>query len=163
MPLYIEMPKLADTMTDGTLVKWRKNLGDKVSTGDIVAEVETDKATMEMESFDDGILHEYLVKVGEKVPTGARIAVLSRKGEKAPAPGTLPASAPAKARARPRLTPLPLPLLRHLHHTLQNPPPSQKVAALKVSSGAQNRRRTRRLPATHHRLLPGAASLPRTC
>ena len=99
MPLYIEMPKLADTMTEGTLVKWRKNIGDKVSTGDIVAEVETDKATMEMESFDDGILHEYLVKIGEKVPTGSRIAVLLAKGEKAPAPGSTPANAPASAPA----------------------------------------------------------------
>ena len=95
------MPKLADTMTEGTLVKWRKNIGDKVSTGDIVAEVETDKATMEMESFDDGILHEYLMKVGEKVPTGSRIAVLLAKGEKAPAPGSTPASAPASAKAAP--------------------------------------------------------------
>lgn len=101
MPLYIEMPKLADTMTEGTLVKWRKNIGDKVSTGDIVAEVETDKATMEMESFDDGILHEYLVKVGEKVPTGSKIAVLLAKGEKAPAPGSTPISAPATAKASP--------------------------------------------------------------
>jgi len=99
MPLYIEMPKLADTMTEGTLVKWRKNIGDKVSTGDIVAEVETDKATMEMESFDDGILHEYLVKIGEKVPTGSRIAVLLAKGEKAPALGSTPANAPASAPA----------------------------------------------------------------
>jgi pyruvate dehydrogenase E2 component (dihydrolipoamide acetyltransferase) len=99
MPLYIEMPKLADTMTEGTLVKWRKNIGDKVSTGDIVAEVETDKATMEMESFDDGILHEYLVKVGEKVPTGAKIAVLLAKGEKAPAPGSAPAATAAVSQA----------------------------------------------------------------
>lgn len=95
MPLYIEMPKLADTMTEGTLVKWRKNIGDKVSMGDIVAEVETDKATMEMESFDDGVLHEYLVQVGEKVPTGSRIAVLLAKGEKPPAPGSTPAKAAA--------------------------------------------------------------------
>ena len=99
MPLYIEMPKLADTMTEGTLVKWRKNIGDKVSMGDIVAEVETDKATMEMESFDDGVLHEFLVKVGDKVPTGSRIAVLLAKGEKAPAPGTAPEITPAPAKA----------------------------------------------------------------
>ena len=89
MPRYIEMPKLADTMTEGTLVKWRKNVGDKVSTGDVVAEVETDKATMEMESFEDGTLHEHLVQVGQKVPIGARIAVLLAKGEAAPAPGTV--------------------------------------------------------------------------
>jgi pyruvate dehydrogenase E2 component (dihydrolipoamide acetyltransferase) len=93
MPLYIEMPKLADTMTEGTLVKWRKNVGDKVATGDVVAEVETDKATMEMESFEDGILHELLVQIGQKVPIGARIAVLLGKGEAAPAPGTVHAAA----------------------------------------------------------------------
>lgn len=98
MPVYIEMPKLADTMTEGTLVKWRKKIGDKVSTGDVVAEVETDKATMEMESFEDGILHELLIQVGQKVPIGARMAVLLAKGEKPPAPGaSIVAAAPAAA------------------------------------------------------------------
>jgi pyruvate dehydrogenase E2 component (dihydrolipoamide acetyltransferase) len=101
MPLYIEMPKLADTMTEGTLVKWRKKVGDKVATGDVVAEVETDKATMEMESFEDGTLHELLVQVGEKVPIGARIAVLLAKGEAAPAPGTDHAVAAPKAASAP--------------------------------------------------------------
>ena len=98
MPLYIEMPKLADTMMEGTLVKWRKNVGDKVATGDVVAEVETDKATMEMESFEDGTLHELLVQVGQKVPIGSRIAVLLGKGEAAPAPGTEPKPAAIKSR-----------------------------------------------------------------
>lgn len=97
MPLYIEMPKLADTMTEGTLVKWRKNVGDKVAVGDVVAEVETDKATMEMESFEDGTLHEHLVQVGQKVPIGARMAVLLGKGEAAPAPGTVHAADAAPA------------------------------------------------------------------
>jgi pyruvate dehydrogenase E2 component (dihydrolipoamide acetyltransferase) len=101
MPLYIEMPKLADTMTEGTLVKWRKNVGDKVATGDVVAEVETDKATMEMESFEDGTLHELLVQVGQKVPIGARMAVLLAKGEAAPAPGTSHAPAAKSAGAAP--------------------------------------------------------------
>jgi pyruvate/2-oxoglutarate dehydrogenase complex dihydrolipoamide acyltransferase (E2) component len=48
----ITMPKLSDTMTEGTLVKWKKKVGDKVESGEVIAEVETDKATMEMESFD---------------------------------------------------------------------------------------------------------------
>jgi pyruvate dehydrogenase E2 component (dihydrolipoamide acetyltransferase) len=87
MATYIEMPKLADTMMEGTLLKWRKNLGDKVATGDVVADVETDKATMEIESFDDGILHEFLVQAGQKVPIGTRLAVILGKGEAAPAPG----------------------------------------------------------------------------
>lgn len=102
MPNYIEMPKLADTMTEGTLVKWRKKIGDKVSMGDVVADVETDKATMEMESFDDGILHEFLVKEGEKVAIGSKLAVLLSKGEQAPAPGSLPPqAAPAAKTAAP--------------------------------------------------------------
>jgi len=98
MATYIEMPKLADTMTEGTLVKWRKNVGDKVEVGDVVAEVETDKATMEMEAFDKGTLHKYLVSEGQKVPIGAPIALLLGKGENPPADGDLPA---AKAQAAP--------------------------------------------------------------
>ena len=87
MAIYIEMPKLSDTMTEGTLLKWLKKEGDKVETGDAIAEVETDKATMEMEAFDDGILHKHLVAPGEKVNIGGRIALLLQKGEKAPAEG----------------------------------------------------------------------------
>jgi len=94
MATYIEMPKLADTMTEGTLVKWRKNIGDKVATGDVIADVETDKATMEIESFDDGIIHEFYVQPGQKVPIGSKIAVLLAKGEAPPAPGQ---PAPVKA------------------------------------------------------------------
>ena len=85
MAIYIEMPKLADTMTEGTLLKWRKEEGDKVVTGDILAEIETDKATMEMEAFDDGILHQHLVAIGQKVPVGTHIALLLAKGEQPPA------------------------------------------------------------------------------
>ena len=81
MPSYIEMPKLSDTMTEGTLIKWRKQKGDKVAAGDIVAEVETDKATMEMEAFDDGILSEVYVPEGQKVAIGQRLAMLLVAGE----------------------------------------------------------------------------------
>ena len=94
MPSYIEMPKLSDTMIEGTLVKWRKQKGDKVVAGDILAEIETDKATMEMESFDDGTLSEIYVPEGEKVAIGQRIAMLLAPGEAAPAPGAA-AVAPA--------------------------------------------------------------------
>ncbi|MEI6873469.1 MAG: biotin/lipoyl-containing protein, partial [Verrucomicrobiota bacterium] len=95
MPSYIEMPKLADTMTEGTLVKWRKKTGDKVAAGEVVAEVETDKATMEMECFDDGVIHEILVQVGQKVPIGSRLALVLSKGEKAPEPGSVSHAAPS--------------------------------------------------------------------
>jgi pyruvate dehydrogenase E2 component (dihydrolipoamide acetyltransferase) len=90
MAKYIEMPKLADTMTEGTLLKWRVKEGDKVATGDILGEVETDKATMEMESFDDGVVHKLLVAAGQKVPCGTPIVLLLGKNEKPPADGALP-------------------------------------------------------------------------
>ena len=99
MAKYIEMPKLADTMTEGTIVKWCVKEGDKVSSGDVVAEVETDKATMEMETFDDGIVHKLLVAAGQRVPCGTAIALVLGKGEQAPADGSLPkvAARPAAA------------------------------------------------------------------
>jgi len=82
-------------------VKWRKQPGDKVAMGDVVAEVETDKATMEMESFEDGIIHELLVQVGQKVPIGSRIAMVLSKGEKPPAPGSVPSPASSVKNAAP--------------------------------------------------------------
>ena len=97
MATYIEMPKLSDTMVEGTLVKWRKKAGDKVEIGDVIAEVETDKATMEMEAFDDGILHELLVQEGSKVPLGQKLAVLLSKGEQPPAAGARAGEAAAPA------------------------------------------------------------------
>lgn len=102
MATYIEMPKLSDTMTEGTLVKWRKKEGDKVQVGDILAEIETDKATMEMEAFDDGVLGKLLVAEGAKVAIKGRLALLLAEGEKAPAEGEEPAEQPAgKAAAKP--------------------------------------------------------------
>ncbi len=109
MAIYIEMPKLSDTMTEGVLVKWLKKEGDKVETGDVVAEVETDKATMEMEAFDDGILHKHLVEPGAKVAIGGRIALLLQKGEKAPADGeAIPESPKAAASKADTTAPPPL-------------------------------------------------------
>ncbi len=82
MPVNIEMPKLSDTMTEGTLIKWHKQVGDTVEIGDILAEVETDKATMEMEAFDDGVITEIRIQEGEKAPIGGVLAVLD--GEDSP-------------------------------------------------------------------------------
>ncbi len=84
MATIIDMPKLSDTMTVGTLVNWLKKEGDAVSPGDMLAEVETDKATMELENFDEGILLKQYVKIGEQVPIGAPIAAIGKKGETAP-------------------------------------------------------------------------------
>ncbi|MEM9478593.1 MAG: pyruvate dehydrogenase complex dihydrolipoamide acetyltransferase [Verrucomicrobiota bacterium] len=81
---FIEMPKLSDTMTEGTLVKWLKNEGDNVEIGDVIAEVETDKATMEMEAFDEGKLGKIYVAEGGKAAINQKIAVLLEDGEEAP-------------------------------------------------------------------------------
>lgn len=111
MPKYIEMPKLSDTMTEGTLVKWLKKEGDPVAMDESIAEVETDKATMEMQSFDEGILHRILVKEGEAVPLGATLAILLEDGEAPPADGDLPAAkagAPAAASPAPAEQPAPV-------------------------------------------------------
>ena len=81
----IQMPKLSDTMTEGTLVAWKKKKGDKVSAGDVIAEIETDKATMEWESPEDGTLTEIFVEEGGKVNVGDKIAFIGGEGETAPA------------------------------------------------------------------------------
>ena len=90
MPIAIEMPKLSDTMTEGTLVRWIKKVGDSVAVGDVLAEVETDKATMEMEAFDDGVLAEIYVQDGKTVEVGQKLALLVGKGEKVDAEGPKP-------------------------------------------------------------------------
>jgi pyruvate dehydrogenase E2 component (dihydrolipoamide acetyltransferase) len=85
MPITIEMPKLSDTMTEGTLLRWVKKVGDTVAVGDVLAEVETDKATMEMEAFDDGTLSEVYVNEGQTVQVGQKLALLLGAGESKPA------------------------------------------------------------------------------
>ncbi|MGH7991652.1 MAG: biotin/lipoyl-containing protein, partial [Limisphaerales bacterium] len=81
---YIEMPKLSDTMTEGMVVKWHKAVGDSVSTGDVLAEIETDKAVMELEAFDDGTLKEICVPNGGKAKVGDHLALVLGAGESAP-------------------------------------------------------------------------------
>src|SRR5204862_6091357 len=81
----IQMPKLSDTMTEGTLVAWKKKKGDQVSAGDVLAEIETDKATREWESPEAGTLTEIYVQEGGKVNVGDRIAFVGGEGEEAPA------------------------------------------------------------------------------
>jgi pyruvate dehydrogenase E2 component (dihydrolipoamide acetyltransferase) len=79
----IQMPKLSDTMAEGTLVSWKKKKGDKVSAGEVIAEIETDKATMEWESPEDGTLTEIYVEEGGKVNVGDKIAFIAGEGEEA--------------------------------------------------------------------------------
>jgi pyruvate dehydrogenase E2 component (dihydrolipoamide acetyltransferase) len=85
MPITIEMPKLSDTMTEGTLLRWVKKVGDNVAVGDVLAEVETDKATMEMEAFDEGTLSEIYVDEGQSVQVGEKLGLLVGAGESKPA------------------------------------------------------------------------------
>lgn len=77
----ITMPKLSDTMTEGAVVAWRKSVGDRVERGEIIAEVETDKATMELEAFASGVLLEIRVETGETVPVGTVIGLIGKEGE----------------------------------------------------------------------------------
>ena len=107
MAINIEMPKLSDTMTEGTVIKWHKQVGDSVEVGDVLAEIETDKATMEMEAFDDGTITEILVPAGEKAVIGGILAVLDGDSTAAPSsaapaaasPAAAPSAAPATAKA----------------------------------------------------------------
>jgi len=85
MPKLITMPKLSDTMSEGTLVKWHVAEGDAIEVGQEVADVETDKATMAMDAFEEGVLHKLLVAEGGKVTIGGAMAVLLEQGEEAPA------------------------------------------------------------------------------
>ena len=81
MSTVIEMPKLSDTMSVGTVVKWYKSVGETVANGDILAEIETDKATMELENFDDGVLLKLLASEGDEVEIGKPLAVIGEDGE----------------------------------------------------------------------------------
>lgn len=116
MAQIIDMPKLSDTMTVGTLVKWLKNEGDAVATGDMLAEVETDKATMELECFFDGTLLKQFVAAGAQVAVGDALCAIGEAGEKIEAPAKKEAPAAAAAaepvaekKAPPTPPPLPKP------------------------------------------------------
>ncbi|EJJ26822.1 pyruvate dehydrogenase complex E1 component subunit beta [Rhizobium sp. CF142] len=103
MPIDILMPALSPTMEEGTLSKWLKNEGDKVTSGDVIAEIETDKATMEVEAVDEGVIGKLLVPAGtENVKVNAKIAILLQDGESADAISAAPVAAqPAPAAAAP--------------------------------------------------------------
>src|SRR6185436_10290266 len=83
MPVEITMPQLSDTMTEGTVVKWHKKEGEKVSAGEEIADVETDKAVMPMEAFEGGTLAAITVQEGQSAPVGAVLAVIATSKENA--------------------------------------------------------------------------------
>ena len=129
MAEIIRMPKLSDTMTEGVVAEWHKNIGDEVESGELLAEIETDKATMEFESFQDGVLLHIGVEKGNTAPVDSVLCVLGEKGEDiaellafaeaeapaeeapaapAPAPAPAPAAAPAPVpAAAPAAAPVP--------------------------------------------------------
>src|SRR5215471_17807875 len=103
MATPIQMPALSPTMTEGKLTKWLKKEGDKISAGDAIAEVETDKSNLEVEAYEDGYLLKIVVKEDQSVPVGAPIAYLGEKGEKVSAEAAPPAGrAPAPVEERQR-------------------------------------------------------------
>jgi len=81
MAEIVLMPKLSDTMTEGVVAEWHKKVGDKVESGDLLAEIESDKATMEFESFQEGVLLHIGVEAGENAPVDSVLAVLGDEGE----------------------------------------------------------------------------------
>src|SRR5512140_3334026 len=102
MPTNILMPALSPTMEKGNLARWLKKEGDQVKSGEVIAEIETDKATMEVEAVDEGTLAKILVPEGtQDVPVNDVIAVLAGEGEDVKAAGSAPAAAAPKAEAKP--------------------------------------------------------------
>ncbi len=101
MATEVIMPRMSDTMEEGKILKWLKKVGDRIEVGDIIAEVETDKADMEMEALDDGFLTEIRAQEGESVPVGGVIALLGEEAEVGVAP-----TPPARTASSSASTPL---------------------------------------------------------
>ncbi|MBU6251567.1 MAG: pyruvate dehydrogenase complex dihydrolipoamide acetyltransferase [Alphaproteobacteria bacterium] len=105
MPIELKMPALSPTMEEGTLAKWLVKEGDTVSSGDILAEIETDKATMEFEAVDEGVISQILIAAGtDGVKVGTVIALIAGEGEDASAPVAPKAAAPAAKPAAPAVS-----------------------------------------------------------
>ena len=108
MAEIVRMPKLSDTMTDGVIAKWHKKVGDKVKSGELLADIETDKATMEFESFQDGVLLHIGVQEKQAVPVDSVIAILGKEGEDISALLNQSAAAPKQETAAPVATSAPV-------------------------------------------------------
>src|SRR6478609_5258580 len=109
MPIELKMPALSPTMEEGTLSKWLVKEGDTVKSGDLLAEIETDKATMEFEAVDEGVIGKITVPEGtDNVKVGTVIAVMAGEGGEVSAPAPTAAPAP-KAEAAPAAAPAPTP------------------------------------------------------
>ena len=153
MAIEVQMPRLSDTMEEGKILKWLKQVGDRIEVGDIIAEVETDKADMEMEALDAGVLMEIRVKEGESAPVNAVIAVLREEGEDvvpsgtakpnesvaqvpvgAPQPPTQPHPIAVTAREEERSAPQqPVDVRANVEPALRTAPQERKVRELRES------------------------------
>jgi len=159
MPINILMPALSPTMEKGNLAKWLKKEGDKVKSGDVIAEIETDKATMEVEAVDEGTIAKIVVPEGtQDVPVNDVIAVLAGDGEDVKAAGQRRSSPSLRQslKLKPRQSPRPRPRrrkrkrhlrpLRKLRHKLRLRPLRQR----------SRRRKQTAMPAFSRRRSPGA-------
>ena len=138
MAEIVRMPKLSDTMTEGVVAEWHKNVGDQVESGEVLAEIETDKATMEFESFQDGVLLHIGVEKGATAAVDSILAILGEAGEDVS--GLLAAEAAAPAAAPVEEAPAPGPSARPGSGTRPGPAPcpgtgSGPVAAPAAGSG----------------------------
>src|SRR3989442_6436638 len=115
----ISMPRLSDTMEEGTIARWLKSPGDEIKKGDILAEIETDKATMDLEAYEAGTLQQILVQAGETVPIGQAVALI----------GTGAASQP----------PAPATTRTGSEETRPAPPPASRTSAQGNSAGTGDR------------------------
>lgn len=130
MAEIVRMPKLSDTMTEGTVAAWHKKVGDKVKSGELLAEIETDKATMEFESYVDGILLYIGVEKGKTVAVDALLAVFGKEGEDVSAIVAAEGAAPAVKEEAPTPVAAPAPSAP----VVEVPKPAAPVAAVTVSA-----------------------------
>ena len=133
MATEVIMPRMSDTMEEGKILKWLKKVGDRIEVGDIIAEVETDKADMEMEALDDGFLTEIRAQEGESVPVGAVIALLGEEAEvgvaSAPPARTVSSAVstpPAEKRTDTKASPSPAKKVRKIREAAPKKRPARK-------------------------------------
>lgn len=133
MATEVIMPRMSDTMEEGKILKWLKKVGDRIEVGDIIAEVETDKADMEMEALDDGFLTEIRAQEGESVPVGGVIALLGEEAEVGVAPtppartvGTSVSTPPAEKMTNAKASPPAAKKVRKIREAAPKKPPARK-------------------------------------
>ncbi|GGG47859.1 acetyltransferase component of pyruvate dehydrogenase complex [Hymenobacter glacieicola] len=129
------MPKMSDTMTEGVIASWLKKVGDKVKSGDILAEVETDKATMELENYEDGTLLHIGPKEGESVPVDGLLAIVGKEGEDISGLLSGGSAAPAPAAEAPKAEAAPAPAPTPAPAAAPAPEAPAPVAAAPASNG----------------------------